>query len=137
MNWNCARVMPWCSRRYCGMRWYLWKAVSQSACVSGGMAPITGSHSVMESPEPVSRVRPPITTMAAIISATRISHHQIARREHRKGADCGGAMATIGPADIGCGGGASMRLEWQLKSPHARAVREGCSMKLLRLAAGL
>ena len=39
-----------------------------------------GSHCVMESPEPVSRVSPPTTTMQAMIAATASSQMPTARR---------------------------------------------------------
>src|ERR1051326_6810006 len=42
-----------------------------------------GSHSVMERPDPVSRVSPPMMTMAAISMATTISHQPTARGERK------------------------------------------------------
>ena len=43
-----------------------------------------GSHWVMESPEPVSRVSPPMVTMARITSATDSSQKPTARRDLKK-----------------------------------------------------
>jgi hypothetical protein len=43
-------------------------SAAQAASDNGGMAPVTGCHSVIESPERVSRVTPPITTIAKIIA---------------------------------------------------------------------
>jgi hypothetical protein len=40
----------------------------------GGTTPESGFHSVIDSPEPVSRVAPPTTTMAKTSSATPKSH---------------------------------------------------------------
>ena len=37
---------------------------------SGGKAPVTGFHSTIESPDSVSRVAPPTSTMIAISAAT-------------------------------------------------------------------
>ncbi len=38
------------------------------------MAPVTGRHSVIDSPDPVRRVEPPRTTMANTRAATANSH---------------------------------------------------------------
>src|SRR5947208_1854357 len=43
-----------------------------------------GCHSVMERPEPVSRVSPPTTIMPRIISATASSHRPTARFDFQK-----------------------------------------------------
>ena len=43
-----------------------------------------GFHSVMERPEPVSRVSPPMVTMARITSATASSQRPTARRLFQK-----------------------------------------------------
>jgi hypothetical protein len=47
--------------------------------VSGGSVPLTGFHSTIESPDSVSRVAPPTSTMAAIISAIVTSQTRTAR----------------------------------------------------------
>ena len=44
------------------------------------MTPDTGFHSVIERPDPVSRVSPPTITMATIIAATTSSHTPTALR---------------------------------------------------------
>src|SRR5262249_14810284 len=47
---------------------------SQSACDSGGRTPAMGSHSVMERPDPVSRVAPPTPTSRNTKAASTSSH---------------------------------------------------------------
>ena len=56
--------MPWLRSEYCGLALYLANSESQAASESGGMAPVTGRHSVIERPDPVSRVAPPTATIA-------------------------------------------------------------------------
>src|SRR5262249_36406485 len=57
---------------------------SNSAChagaSSGGSTPVTGFHSTIDSPDPVSRVVPPTTKVANIRAATASSHSRTARR---------------------------------------------------------
>src|SRR5574337_326048 len=60
----------------CGESWYLEKAICQSCSFSGGMAPMITFHSVMDKPEPVSRVMPPMTTIAKI--STQPVNNQVA-----------------------------------------------------------
>ena len=48
---------------YSGMAWYFRKASRQAASLSGGIAPMSGCHSVMERPESVRRVAPPTMTV--------------------------------------------------------------------------
>jgi hypothetical protein len=43
---------------------------SQSVVLRGGITPVTGRHSVIDNPEPVSRVAPPTITVAATRAAT-------------------------------------------------------------------
>src|SRR6266478_2366947 len=52
--------------RYCGISLYLANSAAQSAAESGGRTPTTGFHSVIDRPERVSRVMPPITTIKKI-----------------------------------------------------------------------
>src|SRR5262245_20066103 len=59
-----ARLMPLLAYSYCGIRWYLRTASFQSASVSGGSVAMMGFHSVIDSPEPVSRVAPPRLTIS-------------------------------------------------------------------------
>jgi hypothetical protein len=49
---------------------YFSNASTQWLSVNGGMAPSSGFHSVMDSPESVSRVAPPTITMQKIRKAT-------------------------------------------------------------------
>ena len=48
---------------------------SIAAWLSGGSVPVTGFHSTIESPDSVSRVAPPTSTMMAISAAIDSSHH--------------------------------------------------------------
>ena len=66
--------MPRLTWWYWGICWYLANASSQSACDSGGTVPTIGCHSVMERPEPVSRVAPPTLTIKNTSAATANSH---------------------------------------------------------------
>src|SRR5215831_17806560 len=72
-------VMPALSCRYCGINLYASNARSHSFALSGGSAPVTGFHSTIESPDSVSRVAPPTSTIAAISTATEMSHQRTAR----------------------------------------------------------
>ena len=62
--------MPRLSSRYCGMAWYFSNAACHASADSGGNAPITGFHSVIDRPDSVSRVAPPTSTMAKTSAAT-------------------------------------------------------------------
>src|SRR5262245_54644267 len=62
------------------MVWYFSNSVCHALSLSGGSVPVTGRHSTIERPEPVSRVAPPTTTSAKITSATTWSHSRTARR---------------------------------------------------------
>src|SRR5512145_2163511 len=77
--------MPALISRYSGVCRYLANSACHSASESGGRAPVTGRHSVIDSPDSVSRVTPPITTMAKIIA-------QQARSQSATG-----LVATAGP----------------------------------------
>ena len=55
--------MPALTWAYCGIALYFSKASFQSAADIGGRAPMIGFHSVIDRPDPVSRVTPPTTTM--------------------------------------------------------------------------
>src|SRR5579863_5031511 len=63
-----ARLIPALSSLYCGVCWYLANSACQSAAESGGTMPVTGCHSVIDRPDQVSLVTPPITTIAKIIA---------------------------------------------------------------------
>src|SRR5215510_14266020 len=76
---NSPRLMPWLSRSYCGMVLYFANSARQSASPSGGMTPVTGFHSTIESPDSVSRVAPPTSTMAKTSPAMHHSHTPTAR----------------------------------------------------------
>src|SRR5829696_8979663 len=107
MNWNSARLMPWLRSAYCGLALYLANSESQAASFSGGMAPVTGRHSVIERPEPVKRVAPPTITIASTRMATMKSHVAVGRERSsfRNEVICPptdmGNKAQLGPR--GCG----------------------------------
>ncbi|MNN08001.1 hypothetical protein D3C81_1208440 [compost metagenome] len=71
--------MPALTWAYCGIALYLSKASAHSAPFMGGMAPMMGFHSVIDRPEPVRRVTPPMTTMAKTMAALKNSHNATAR----------------------------------------------------------
>src|SRR5436305_8364393 len=77
---NSARLMPEFSNRYCGMCWYFSNSAAQATVDNGGTTPVTGCHSVIDRPERVSRVMPPITTIAKIIAQQPNSHSATGRR---------------------------------------------------------
>jgi hypothetical protein len=62
--------MPLFMARYCGVAWYCTNAACQASCDKGGTTPVTGFHSVIESPDSVRRVAPPTSTMASTKAAT-------------------------------------------------------------------
>ena len=62
--------MPSFSNWYCGLARYLPNSSAQACAESGGIAPVIGFHSVIERPEPVSRVAPPTTTIRKTRPAT-------------------------------------------------------------------
>ncbi len=70
--------MPRLTNWYCGIRWYFSNSATQACWDSGGRAPVTGRHSVIDRPEPVSRVAPPTITMAMIMAATTNSQRATA-----------------------------------------------------------
>jgi hypothetical protein len=75
-----ARLIPAFSSLYCAVCWYLANSACQSAADSGGTMPVTGCHSVIDRPDQVSRVMPPITTIAKIIAQQTKSQIATARR---------------------------------------------------------
>src|SRR5688572_5789929 len=62
--------MPLLRSSYCGMRRYFSNSAAQAASVRGGIAPVTGFHSVIDSPDPVNRVAPPTATIATTSAAS-------------------------------------------------------------------
>src|SRR5580704_7533965 len=72
--------MPALSSRYCGMCWYCSNSAVQAVADSGGRMPVTGCHSVVDRPDSVSLVMPPITTMAKIMPQHTSSQTATARR---------------------------------------------------------
>src|SRR3984893_8997236 len=72
--------MPAFIRRYCGMCWYFSTSATQDAAESGGRVPVTGCHSVIDRPDRVSRVMPPITTITKIMPQHTSSQTATARR---------------------------------------------------------
>src|SRR5712691_7712266 len=80
------RLMPGLRSRYCGMVWYLANSACHWASSSGGTTPVTGRHSTIDSPDSVSRVAPPTTSVASISAATTNSHTRTARAFRGRGA---------------------------------------------------
>src|SRR5215510_11477275 len=89
---NASRLIPALRSRYCGIALYLSNSACQAAWSSGGSTPVTGFHSTIESPDSVSRVAPPTTTVTTISAATASSHSLTARRC----ADAGGGTRAMG-----------------------------------------
>src|SRR6266566_2680234 len=77
---NSSRLIAELTSRYCGMCWYLANSAAHAVGESGGRMPTTGSHSVIDSPDKVSRVTPPITTMTKIIPQQHSSQTAIGRK---------------------------------------------------------
>src|SRR5262249_15530484 len=73
---NASRPMPLLSCWYCGIAWYFSNSACHALSDRGGSAPVTGFHSVMESPDSVRRVAPPTSTMAKTSVATSHSHRR-------------------------------------------------------------
>jgi hypothetical protein len=93
MSLNSASVIPVLTTVYSGIALYFPKAACQSASLNGGMAPRIGCHSVIESPESVSRVAPPTTTIAKTSAATITSQARTAGSAGRP--ICGGACRRV------------------------------------------
>ncbi len=72
--------MPAFMFRYCGLSRYFSNSAVQSASFNGGSEPPTRFHSVIESPESVSRVSPPITTITVISAKSAMSQPRTNRR---------------------------------------------------------
>ena len=87
--------MPRLSRSYCGMVLYLANSACQSASPSGGTTPVTGFHSVMDSPNSVTRVAPPTSTMANTRAATHHSHSPTARAAEVEADAWGACMGVL------------------------------------------
>src|SRR6516164_594319 len=66
MPLNSSKLIKEWTARYSGISLYLANSPAQSAAESGGTTPPTGFHSVIDSPERVSRVTPPTTTIRKI-----------------------------------------------------------------------
>src|SRR5262245_51402676 len=71
---NSSRVIAKWTARYSGICWYFANSVAQSAEENGGTMPIIGFHSVIDSPDSVSRVTPPTTTIRKMRPQHRNSH---------------------------------------------------------------
>ena len=86
--------MPRLTSRYSGVAWYLVKASFQAESDSGGSVPTIGCHSVIDSPECVSRVTPPMTTIANTSAQQVNSHVATARRASKE--DAGARVPCAG-----------------------------------------
>src|SRR5437660_6991570 len=78
---------------------YLSNSACQADASSGGTTPVTGFHSTIDRPEPVSRVAPPTTKVTNINAATSHSHSRTARARL-------GELATTSVMAVFASGGA-------------------------------
>jgi hypothetical protein len=78
-------------RIYCGVARYLANSASHAAWVRG-RAPLTGFHSVIDTPDSVRRVMPPTTTMPTTMAATT----------HNQRAICNGRALEEKPIFMSC-----------------------------------
>src|SRR5215470_4470206 len=97
MSLNSAKVIPEWIAQYSGICLYLANSAAQPASASGGTTPMTGFHSVIDSPESVSRVIPPTTTIRKINAQQANSHAATgpSRSSARAGPDCAVVTAEI------------------------------------------
>src|SRR5229473_3603013 len=72
-------IQEWTSWN-CGISRYLANSACHAASLKGGRMPDIGCHSVIDSPDSVSLVTPPSTTMTRIIAAQTRSQTAMARR---------------------------------------------------------
>src|SRR5262252_4256969 len=79
MPLNSAKLIAKWTARYSGTSLYFANSTAQSAAESGGRTPTTGFHSVIDKPERVSRVMPPITTIKKISAQQASSQAATAR----------------------------------------------------------
>ena len=68
---------------------YFSNSACHAASLSGGTVPVTGRHSTIESPEPVSRVPPPTAAVRNTSAATASSQ---ARTKRRRDWNCGALL---------------------------------------------
>ena len=97
MPLNASRLIPWLTFRYSGVSLYLSKASSHWASFTGGRVPMIGCHSTIDSPEWVSRVTPPTTTMANTSAQQASSHAATWSRARAPGSP----PASMGAASAG------------------------------------
>src|SRR5690349_4392178 len=98
---NAESVMSGWMARYCGIALYPSNSASHSAWLNGGSTPVTGCHSVMERPDSVRRVMPPITTIKNIMAQQARSHQAIGRSVAARD---GAAERTTDDKGCGCFG---------------------------------
>src|SRR5215470_10162582 len=98
---NSSKVIAKWTARYSGICWYFANSVVQSGADSGGTMPMTGFHSVIDSPDNVSRVTPPTTTIRKINPQQRKSHTAIGRSRWSAAAQRAGPEFTIPVAGLG------------------------------------
>ena len=94
---NSSSVMSRFIASYCGEARYFSNSACQAAASSGGSAPVTGRHSVIDRPDSVSRVRPP-TRIIATISTKRTASQTAMPRRSRRGRRAAGAARAPGPS---------------------------------------
>src|SRR5690606_28758824 len=96
MNLNSASSMPALVSSYCGVARYFSNSAAQLAASIGGIMPVTGRHSVIERPEPVSRVSPPTTIIATTSAKSTPSQIAMPRRLSRRTGTRGAAAGSAG-----------------------------------------
>src|SRR5271157_262170 len=103
---NSSKLIQEWTARYSGISLYLANTAAQSAAESGGTTPTTGFHSVIDRPDRVSRVMPPITTIRKIRPQQRNNqtatapspHPSLPRTRGRGGVGDSDPVATFGRA---------------------------------------
>ncbi len=100
MDLKPSSVMSWLRSRNSGVSWYFSNVSAHWASFRGGSAPTSGCHSTMESPEWVSRVAPPTTTMAKT-SAQQARSHAATGSRLPGASEAGAAGAPIAVAFTG------------------------------------
>ena len=74
---NSSRLILKFSNLYCGISLYCSKYVSHDFELKGGSIPFISSHSVIESPESVNRVKPPIIIIKYTIIMKSLTNKKI------------------------------------------------------------
>src|SRR5260370_4095305 len=119
------------SRRYCGICRYFSNSAAQPATDSGGRTPLTGCHSVIDRPDKVSRVMPPITTMMKIMPQQNSSQTATDR------ALVAAAGRPPANASLALSCAIDMPARWPQRLTMARPLRRLARARAARSARGL